>query len=50
MTGRNYYNCDKSSVPGPGQYNNNLSNMHKNPTWRYKVYNLESVHLLEMMI
>ena len=35
MTGRNYYNGDKSVVPGPGQYNNNTqSHLHKNPTWR----------------
>jgi hypothetical protein len=35
MSGRNFYNGTKSSVPGPGQYNNmSQTHLHKNPTWR----------------
>lgn len=34
MTGKNFYYGNKSSVPGPGQYNSSLTQFYKNPTWR----------------
>jgi hypothetical protein len=39
MVGKRYMQS-KVEVPGPGQYNNTISNLAKNPSWRYIIFKL----------
>ncbi len=34
MSGKNFYKGLKLAVPGPGQYNETLTHLIKNPTWK----------------
>ena len=35
MKGKNIFEGNKSVTPGPGQYNESLNHMMKNPSWKY---------------